>query len=241
MIRAAACALLAALSAGPAGAACRQALALGLDVSGSVDAAEYRLQRDGLAAALTDPAVAALILATPDAPIRLAAYEWAGPGRPLLIVDWVEIDSRATLDALATRLRAPGQPPVAGSTDIGMALRAGFTLLDRQAECWKRTLDLSGDGRANIGADPALVRAEAPPGTTVNGLVIGADGQNVTDARAMDIKELSSYYRTQVITGPGAFVVTALGYEAYAEAMTAKLIRELAPVAIGALDPPADQ
>ena len=43
-----------ALTAGPA-AACRQALALGLDVSGSVDAVEYRLQTAGLAAALMAP------------------------------------------------------------------------------------------------------------------------------------------------------------------------------------------
>ncbi len=238
MIRAAA---LVWVIADPAGAACRQALALGLDVSGSVDTAEYRLQRDGIATALTDPAVATLILATPDAPIRIAVYEWAGPGRPLLIIDWTEIGDRATLDGLVARLREPGQPPVAGSTDIGMALRAGFTLLNQQPECWKRTLDLSGDGRANIGPDPATVRAEVPAGGTVNGLVVGADGQNVTDARAVDIKELSSYYRTQVITGPGAFVITALGYEAYADAMTAKLIRELAPIGIGALVPPGDR
>ncbi|MGR3364390.1 MAG: DUF1194 domain-containing protein, partial [Maritimibacter harenae] len=42
---------------------CRQALVLALDVSGSVDAGEYRLQMDGLAQALTAPEVAAAILA----------------------------------------------------------------------------------------------------------------------------------------------------------------------------------
>ena len=39
------------LGSAPAEAACRLALALGLDVSGSVNAAEYALQRTGLAAA----------------------------------------------------------------------------------------------------------------------------------------------------------------------------------------------
>ena len=47
---------------------CRQALALGLDVSGSVDALEYRLQLDGVAGALLDPEVIGAFLAFPDAP-----------------------------------------------------------------------------------------------------------------------------------------------------------------------------
>ncbi|MCW1950803.1 MAG: DUF1194 domain-containing protein, partial [Octadecabacter sp.] len=46
---------------------CRQALALGLDVSGSVDVQEYRLQLDGLALALGDPEVTAALLAHPGA------------------------------------------------------------------------------------------------------------------------------------------------------------------------------
>ncbi|MCX8955594.1 DUF1194 domain-containing protein, partial [Ruegeria sp. NA] len=48
---------LACLISGPAFGECRQALALGLDVSGSVDSREYRLQLDGLASALTRPEV----------------------------------------------------------------------------------------------------------------------------------------------------------------------------------------
>ena len=45
-------ALVASLTAGIAQADCRQALALGLDVSGSVDSAEYALQMQGLANAV---------------------------------------------------------------------------------------------------------------------------------------------------------------------------------------------
>ena len=45
--------------AGPAAAQeqCRLALLLGLDVSASVDREEYRLQMEGLAAALIEPSV----------------------------------------------------------------------------------------------------------------------------------------------------------------------------------------
>ena len=61
-------------------APCRQALALGLDVSGSVDGGEYRLQLDGLAAALREPAVIAAMLSVPSAPVHLAIFEWSEPG-----------------------------------------------------------------------------------------------------------------------------------------------------------------
>ena len=68
-------ALVLTLLAAPADAACRQALALGLDVSSSVDDTEYRLQLDGLAAALLKPEVRAAFLALPDAPVRLYVFE----------------------------------------------------------------------------------------------------------------------------------------------------------------------
>ena len=45
--------------------ACRLALSLGLDVSSSVDAREYRLQTEGLAAALIAPEVRGAFLAAP--------------------------------------------------------------------------------------------------------------------------------------------------------------------------------
>ena len=53
----------------PAQAACRLALVMALDVSGSVDQTEYRLQMEGLADALSDPDVAAALFAIPGAPV----------------------------------------------------------------------------------------------------------------------------------------------------------------------------
>jgi len=71
-------ALLAVLAGSTAAAApCRLALAMALDVSGSVDQKEYRLQLDGLAKALTDPDVSAAFLGMPGAPVAHAVYEWS--------------------------------------------------------------------------------------------------------------------------------------------------------------------
>ena len=70
-------------------AACRQALALGLDVSGSVDADEYRLQLDGLAAALASPEVVSALIADAASPVRITVYEWSGPNDQQVLVPWL--------------------------------------------------------------------------------------------------------------------------------------------------------
>lgn len=54
--------------------ACRLALVLAMDVSNSVDADEYALQRLGLAAALRAPAVRDAFFASED-PVALAVFE----------------------------------------------------------------------------------------------------------------------------------------------------------------------
>jgi hypothetical protein len=104
----------------------------------------------------------------------------------------------------------------------------GEQLLAEQSTCWKRTLDLSGDGKHNIGPHPRKVKqALQASGITINGLVIGPDDANVGDKRDIQISELSAYYNAWVILGPDAFVEVAVGFEAYEDAMTRKLIREL--------------
>jgi hypothetical protein len=215
---------------------CRQALALGLDVSGSVDQQEYRLQLDGLAAALTSTEVRAALLAHPDAPIRIAVYEWSGPTDQTLILDWTTLDSDAALLGAVARLTNHQRGPKDLTTGLGAALRFGGALLAGQSDCWKHTLDISGDGPSNTGPRPQDVR-DLPAGITVNALAIGQSGQAIGDDREADIKELSSYFRATVIRGPDAFVETALGFQDYEAAMRRKLLRELQSIAIGSAFP----
>lgn len=218
-------------------AACRQALALGLDVSGSVDGHEYRLQLDGLAAALSSPKVQEALLAQPDAPVRITIYEWSGPRDQNIILPWLIINDINDLNTAIGTLTSHRRLPAAPTTAIGSALLAGFALLDEQGTCWGRTLDISGDGPANTGPRPQDINpAREPPGVIVNALVIGSGDLITGDNRFADIKELSSYYRRNVIRGPGAFVETALGFEDYAAAMERKLLRELQSLAIGAFE-----
>lgn len=218
-----------------AGAAqCRQALAMGLDVSGSVDQDEYRLQLDGLAAALTDPDVAQAIVMSAAAPVRLLVYEWSGPGDQRIVAGWRTISDAATLNAFAERLRQTERAPAAPSTALGTALVTGAELLAQQPDCWKRTLDISGDGVSNTGPRPQdLDHVEALGNITVNALAVGhGEGGGVASAG-----ELSAYFERLVVRGPGAFVERAEGFEDYRAAMTRKLLRELEGLVIGARSP----
>ena len=219
-------------------AACRQALALGLDVSGSVDAQEYRLQTDGLANALEDPEVAEAFLAFPEAPVALFVFEWSGLNSQRVLQDWIDIRSLNDLAQVADRLRRTTRSEKDGATAVGEALEFGTAALANRRMCWRLVLDLSGDGASNVGVPPETIAFGAGlDRITVNGLVIGADAPAVGDLRQAEIGEIWAYYMTKVIRGPDAFVEVALGFQAFEAAMERKLLRELEPQAISALRP----
>lgn len=227
-------ALLAMLLAGAAvhaaaEAPCRQALALGLDVSGSVDAREYRLQMNGLAQALDSPSVRAALLERPETPVEILVFEWSGPQDAATLVDWTQISGAPPLDAVIAQLRAvERRTDATPGTALGVAMVLGAQHLARRSQCWRRTLDISGDGKSNLGPRPRNVKPQlAGQGITINALVIGADDPPGGDTRQSEIAELSAYFSAEVILGPDAFIEVALGFEDYAAAMEIKLLREL--------------
>lgn len=224
---------------GGAEAACRQALALGLDVSGSVDAREYRLQMDGLAAALDSAKVRQALMTLPGTPVHLLIYEWSGPQDPAVILPWTPVTGPQVLNEIIAVLRAQERRDSTPGTALGMAMREGVRHLDQRVECWKRTLDLSGDGKSNLGPRPVDIKPEvAPTGITINALVIGTDTASLGDIRQAEISGLSAYFQANVIVGSDSFVETALGFEDYAHAMARKLERELETVVLGHLAAP---
>lgn len=207
---------------------CRQALALGLDVSGSVDDDEYRLQLDGLAAALLAPQVQDAFLAMPQAPVELAVFEWSGLNQHRLLVDWTRISDASDLSAISQRLRGTFGSYTDPSTAIGAAMVFGAGLLERRERCWQRTLDISGDGPANIGPAPGLIPEAVTRDITINGLVVVPSSRANTTKNLRNVKTLLEYYTVEVIRGPGAFVESAESFEDFEQAMTRKLLRELA-------------
>lgn len=215
-----------------AGAECRQALAVGLDVSGSVDDREYALQMGGLAGALDHPEVRAALLQMPQLPVWLAVYDWSGPEDIRVILPWTEISGAPVLDRIVATLEQRPRVPGAPQTAVGAALVFGGTLLAQQGDCPRLTLDLTGDGLNNSGARPRDVRL--PPFVTVNALVIGAEKDPSWDGGEPGMAELSAWFRAEVIRGPDAFVEVALGFEDFEAAMVRKLLKELEGMRIGA-------
>ncbi len=208
---------------------CRLALALAIDVSSSVDATEDTLQRGGVVAALTSPEVQAAFFEG-DLPVALAVYEWSGRYNQELILDWMMIDSPASLIRAAETVAASKRSHNDFPTAMGYALGYGAQLLARAPACLNKTLDMAGDGQNNEGFPPAAAYAEFPfDGVTVNGLVVNA-------ADYEGEVGLIAFYQGEVIRGPGAFLIVANGFEDYERAMRRKLERELAPPAIGALE-----
>ncbi|KPP84986.1 MAG: Protein of unknown function (DUF1194) [Rhodobacteraceae bacterium HLUCCA08] len=215
----------AALTALPAPglAECRLALAIGMDVSSSVDAFEDALQRQGLAhALLADPVQEAFF---DGPPVALAVFEWSGRYNQRLIVDWTLVDTPDALAAMSTRIAGSRRGTDDYPTALGHALAFGAMLLQEAPVCWQAKIDISGDGPNNEGYPAgSAYRAFPFDGVTVNGLAIVAEDGSGTLA----------HYRTEVIRGPDAFVEVARGFEDFQAAMERKLERELAAQVIGA-------
>ncbi len=191
-----------------------------------MDESEYRLQKEGLAAALSDDDVRRALL-DGNGPVALAAYEWSGRRQSTLVLDWVLLDSDAALaEAVGTVLAAPRSHD-RFPTAMGFALGYGAGLLERAPVCDRRVIDVSGDGITNDGFRPRQAYANFPfDGVTVNGLaVLGSDPRVV------------EYFRGEVAHGPGAFVEVAEGYADFRRAMTLKLFRELNDMIVGSLVP----
>lgn len=238
-IRIIAAALMMMLVALPARSDCRQALALGLDVSGSVDAREYKLQLHGLANALQNPDVVQAFLATPQRPVSLLVYEWSGRNYQAVLLSWTDIQDAQVLATVAEQLR--GLPlridynawVTDPSTAIGSTMVFGATLLADQP-CDLRTLDLSGDGISNSGPRPRDVKPDLEgAGITVNTLAIAPRVPDPSSLSARREYKLTTYFEAEVILGPGAFSETAFGFEDFEAAMIRKLLREVAAMVIG--------
>jgi len=205
---------LAALAALPA-RACEVALVLAVDVSGSVDREEYRIQMQGLADGLRDGAVSEALVAGEAA---LTVVHWTGTSRQNVAVPWAQITSFEALERFAVAVETAPRGWRNYSTAIGEALVFAQDQFAAVPGCKRRIIDISGDGSSNEGIHPSALHGQLRGADiTVNALVIeGAE------------PDMTGYYWENVITGPGAFVITANSYADYPDRMRRKLQREVA-------------
>lgn len=200
---------------------CDLALVLGMDVSASVDAREYRLQMEGTAAALTSAPVRAAILE--GGGVALSAFLWSGVGEQALIADWRIIRNVASLERFAAMLAGVPRPDFAGRTATGEALAFGRAHLAFAPPCTQQVIDLATDGEHNSGRNPREARLGA---VTANALSIGGDLPLDHGVRGQE-PGLTAYLEAEVIHGPGAFVEAAEDFADVARAMQRKLLREI--------------
>ena len=193
-------------------------LVLAMDASGSIDEAEFRLQREGYAEALVDPAVVAAIRSRPNGAIAIAMLEWGTPGGSALVVDWMRVDNPASARAAAEALLAAPRS-TQNYNAIGDAIHhASHLLREGPYTAEQMVIDISGDGPDMRSHRPAPVARDivVRRGMVVNGLAIGPAGGT-----------LAEHYRRDVMGGPGAFVMEAESRRDLARALRAKLVREV--------------
>ncbi|MBS9717013.1 DUF1194 domain-containing protein [Pseudohalocynthiibacter aestuariivivens] len=194
--------------------ACEVALALAVDISGSVDQREYQIQMQGLANGLRDGVISEALV---RAEAAIALIQWTGSSRQILSVPWTRVRSFEDVEKLASVIETVPREWRSFSTAIGDALNFTAEHFSDVPDCKRLVIDVSGDGESNEGTEPRDVHSNLQRiGITVNALVIEKADEDLT-----------SYFWENVITGQGAFVVTANGFNEYPDRMRTKLRREI--------------
>jgi hypothetical protein len=205
-------------------------LVLAADVSRSVDHAKFQLQREGYAAAIADKRVLEAITSGRHRRIAVCFIEWSGASAQQVVIDWAVIGDEGSARRFGDQLLELRRS-FAERTSISAAIDFSVKQLEGAPfQSLRRTIDISGDGTNNSGRDVASARDDAvAKGITINGLVILSDRPLTWNPEHTNPPGgLVNYFRSNVIGGPGAFVVAAENFESFGQAIVKKLIAEIA-------------
>src|SRR3954453_7970611 len=205
-------------------------LVLASDVSRSVDTRKFELQRQGYAAALSNPRVIDAIKSGPHGRIAICFLEWSGATSQKLVIDWTIVSDFASARRIgAQMLELPRS--FADRTSISAGLEFSMAQLNNAPlEPPPPTIDVSGDGTNNSGRDINSVRDEVlAKGVTINGLVILGDTPLPWNPEHTNPPGgLDNYYRNNVTGGPGSCVMVAENHNSFGQAIVKKMIAEIA-------------
>lgn len=201
-------------------------LVLLADSSGSITDEEIAFQRQGYAAALTDPAVLGAINSTAYGNIAITYVEWGQFDSMDVVVPWIIVDGPEGAAAFSEEILAAPRR-ARGRNAIGQALIFGRDLIENNdISGWRKIIDISADSTGNFngpsigdGREVALAA-----GITINGLAVLCRSCRSGTGSGRD---LEAEFRDVIIGGQGAFVVTAETPEMFAEAVKRKLILEI--------------
>jgi hypothetical protein len=210
------------------------ALVLVTDVSRSIDDSEFNLEKQGYSSAFTSPQVLAAIHGGTTGAIAVAYIEFAGSLEVKTVIDFTVIRDEASAKAFADRLQEAPRS-FYGRTAISTGIDHAVQMLAEDGfDTPRRVIDVCGDGTNNAGRDIGQARDDAVhSGITINGLAIINDHPvSWTYAHVQPPGGLVKYYRENVTGGPGSFVLEVHDFHTFGEAMTRKLISEIADVPV---------
>ncbi len=198
---------------------CGVELVMAMDVSRSVNPAEYDLIRHGTAEAFRSPEIIELI-GWMEGGILATVTQWSGPRQQRQVIGWRHLEDAEALTGFADEIDAMKRVYRFDLTAPGNALAHAESLgASAPRTCRRRVIDISGDGVRNTGLNGAHASGQvAQRGVTINGLVVkGATPDPVP------------YYLGEIKNGPLSFVELSDGYDDFPRAMFRKLLRELTP------------
>lgn len=206
------------------------ALVMVTDVSRSIDDSEYKLEKTGYASAFANPQVISAIRGGPNGRIAVAYLEFAGNLEVHTVIDWTTIKDQQSAEAFVRRLSAAPRS-FSGRTSISAGIDRALELFSESGlAATRHVIDVCGDGTNNSGRDITEARDFAlKAGATINGLAIINDHPvSWTYAHVQPPGGLANYYRENVTGGPGSFVLEVHDFGTFGEAITRKLIQEIA-------------
>lgn len=228
-------------------------LSLLVDISGSVDAGEYDLQRQGYVDAFNDPDIQTLITNSPNGVAVAMFYfsttstssalaAWAAP-----ILDWALLSNAADASAFATAIGNIARPSAnpadpEGDTNIANGIATAADSMMNNGFEGRMVIDVSTDGIQNVELD-GTEGACGPDFTEfmqvcfdvvetqrdlagLAGITVNAIGIETETTPGL----LTGYLADHVIIGDGSFVVGADDFDAFGDAIKQKIATEIIPV-----------
>ncbi len=193
------------------------ALVLAVDCSFSVDFTEFGLQMEGLGQAFRESEVKRAISLGNLQRIAVSVVQWSDESNQMVVLPWTIIGSDEDSELVGETLARMPRRLAEGGTSISSALLYSSVLLNSAPRSPRRVIDMSSDGRNNVGVPVQAVRDRiVAQGITINGLTI------LNEWPTLDV-----YFQNQVVGGEGHFVIPANDYAAYGQAILRKLLKEI--------------
>ena len=198
-------------------------LVLAVDTSISVDGFEFGLMMKGIANAFRTPEIINLI-GNYDG-VEVTLFQWNSRIDERYMIPWQLLKGPASVLSFAAKVENADRDPIRHFTGIGGAIEFGVRLIAENAfDGQQLKIDVAGDGRNNTGVSPSI------PGQKANALGIVVNGLPIITSADKFSYDLETYFREQVIYGPGAFIEIANDYEDFSRSFLRKLQRELSPL-----------